>query len=323
MSGVAGFVGPFFNSVNGTVTMSAWVVGLGLLLVALSVVLAVVRAGLPAALAIAAVLVVTGGSTLIWLDHQRATERRAFESRFAELQARAQVAGSVLACLDARAGDALDAGCEASLFANPENVAAASSYTAALFAFATDVQKIFGHRNSQFDRDFERVRRVLEQDRFGLLANYFAVQEGCSFDRCDLLVLLRDPTKVQANLEQRTFDSHVSRYTAAWGTQVARAPAAPAAGPPGFTIGTAPLPAPTGKPLPPDYVLPSAESIPAISIMNNEPSRESPRAGGPSDPGQNDNAAQPRRTQRAAQARSRSSTEASAPPVSAPLSLTQ
>ena len=200
MSGAAGVVGPIFSSVDGTATMSAWIAAVGFVLVALSIILAVVRTGLPAALAITAVLVAAGGSTWIWLDHQRVTERRAIESRFAELQARAQVPGSVLACLENSAGEAVDAGCEISLFGSPENVAAASSYTAALFVLTTDAHKFAMRRSSPFERSFERTRATLEQDRFGLLANHLAVQEGCSFERCDLLVLLRDPTKVQANL---------------------------------------------------------------------------------------------------------------------------
>jgi hypothetical protein len=323
MSGAAGVLGPIFNSANATVTISAWIVAAGFVLIALAVILAVVRGGLPATLAIAAAVMMAGGGSWIWLDHQRAAERGAIESRLAELQARAQVPGSVLACLESSAGDAVDAGCEISLFGSPEAVAAASSYTAALFAFSIEAQKIAVRRGTPFESNFERARRLLEQDRFGILANHLAVQEGCSADRCDLLVLLRDPTKVQANLEQRTFDDHITRYAAAWGTRVARVPpsSTPAAAPAAFTIGSAPVgaPASAGKPLPPDYVLPSSESIPAISIMSNEPTREPSRANAPAD----DGATQPRRPQRAAQARSRSSNESSAPAPGAPLSLTQ
>jgi hypothetical protein len=331
MAVAAGLIGPIFNAADGTVTMSAWMAVIASALVALAIILAVVRTGIPAALALAALLLAAGGSTWIWLDHQSATARHAVESRFAELQARAQAPGSVLSCLDAGAGDAVDAGCELSLFSSPENLATASSYITALFALTTEAQRIASRRNSKFERDVERTRRTLEQDRFGLLANHLAVQEGCTAERCDLLVLLHDPTKVQANLEQRTFDTQVAHYAANWGPQAARAAAS---APAGFTIGSAPAPAsaplvgaqaapPNAKPLPPDYVLPSSESIPAISIMSNEPAREAARASTPSDTGQVDTAVQPRRPQRAAQARSRSANDGSAPSVGVPLALTQ
>jgi hypothetical protein len=121
------------------------------------------------------------------------------------------------------------------------------------------------------------LRTALERDRFGLVANLLMVEEGCSVHRCDALLLFADPTAVQENIAKRTAQKHIARYL--------DEPAAKAA--PVATRAENPDAPLVAAPLPPNYVLPSSNSIPAISIMKDEPKEPAPsasRAPAPSQP---------------------------------------
>src|ERR1700730_8492601 len=77
------------------------------------------------------------GVAMIWallgnpIAQDRAADRRTLELRAQELAARTLAPGSPLACLDAVAGENIDAACEKALFASAASVAAATSYSAA------------------------------------------------------------------------------------------------------------------------------------------------------------------------------------------------
>ena len=60
-----------------------------------------------------------------------AAQRRALDARLLELTTRAVMPGSPLACLDATAGELVEASCEKALFATPEAVAASVAYVIA------------------------------------------------------------------------------------------------------------------------------------------------------------------------------------------------
>ena len=60
-----------------------------------------------------------------------AAAQRALDARGFELATRAFMPGSALGCLDAIAGETVEAACEKALFASPEATAAAVSYVAA------------------------------------------------------------------------------------------------------------------------------------------------------------------------------------------------
>jgi hypothetical protein len=114
------------------------------------------------------------------------------------------------------------------------------------------------------------LRQGLEADRFGFVAHMLAVRDGCTADHCQALALLHDPSKVRANLGAQTLDHYLDRYVVTW----AQTPLAPVA-----DAGAAPAPvaaqagdvaaAPKKSVLNVDF--PSADSIPAVSIMNPEP----------------------------------------------------
>jgi hypothetical protein len=202
-----------------------------------------------------------------------------FDNRSAELTMRALAPGSPLACLDAIGSAAIEASCEKAVFASPETLAAAVAYVDARLSLFVEGREA-GKSGAAGD-SFERLRRTIEQDRYGLVAHVLATR-GCEPDNCPTLKLMRDPSQVLSNLKDRTFDSNVVLHAASWRSDFSTAAVAPVAGVP--APAAPPLPAmPTASgssaPSPPTpsspskFEFPSAASIPAISIMNAEPAQ--------------------------------------------------
>ena len=248
-----------------------------------------------------------------WTKRELAVERRALEARAIDLTNRALMPGSALACLDASAGDTVEASCEKALFATPESTASAVSYVAAQLALLSDGAE-FTRRDRSYAATLTYLRRAVEGDRFGLVAHTLAVRDGCTPEACRAFALLSDASRVRANLTERSFDYYVVRHAAGW-PPIAKSPAAsalptiaaatpapaavmppPAAAPPAtFLAGNAasgaapPVPAngataqasarPAAvRPPGPNVFFPSAASIPPVSIMNAEPGMPSERA---------------------------------------------
>src|SRR4029077_12750228 len=90
-------------------------------------------------------------------------ERRALETRAAELTARSLAPGSALGCLDAVASVVVENACERPLFASPEAVAAAVGYIDARFSLLV-ASAALAERDSRYQPAFERLRRALEAD---------------------------------------------------------------------------------------------------------------------------------------------------------------
>src|SRR6476646_4229237 len=101
------------------------------------------RAGPIGALARVALVVIGAGVTWFILEgagrRDLAADRRALDTRAAELLTRAAMPGSALACLDASAGDTVEGACEKALFATPEATAAAVSYVSVQLALLADM----------------------------------------------------------------------------------------------------------------------------------------------------------------------------------------
>jgi hypothetical protein len=199
-------------------------------------------------------------------------QRRSIEMRLSELRAQALGAGSVLACLE-RAGDLLDTACGQTLFAAPETLAAANFYTATRLDVFQSAARYSGPRTPQFDDAVGALERSLQQDPLGLTANALVLREGCTAERCDAIALFRDPSRMLSNIRQKTFDANVVRYASGW-----RAPLPAAASPVSALTTAVPAPPAGGPggiearaPIPDKYTLPSADSIPRVSIMNDEP----------------------------------------------------
>jgi hypothetical protein len=209
-------------------------------------------------------------------DHD--AERRTLETRAQELSARALSPGSALACLDAVAGDSVDAACEKALFASPAAVATATSYAAARLELLADMAAYIERGGTDIDRLLVPLRHSVEIDSYGFLAHALAIRDGCTAADCKALDVLGNASRVRANLSGQTLDHYLDRYLTAW-AQPADAPVAAAA-----AVSQPATPSQPGAPGQRKVVVnidfPTSASIPAVSIMNPEPgTKGAPPAG--------------------------------------------
>jgi hypothetical protein len=208
-------------------------------------------------------------------DHD--ADRRVLEMRAAELTTGALAPGSSLACLDALAGESVEAACEKALFATPASVAAAISYVAARFALLSDMVAYTRRGGTGIDGALLPLRRSLESDRFGFVAHALAVRDDCTSQDCKPLALLQDPKRIRANLSGATLDRYLDHYQTVW----ALAPDGPVAeaahADPAATAQLVPL---SQRKVLVNIDFPTAASIPPVSIMNPEPTRAPPAVAG-------------------------------------------
>jgi hypothetical protein len=188
-----------------------------------------------------------------------AAAQRALDARGFELATRAFMPGSALGCLDAIAGETVEAACEKVLFATPEAAAAAVSYVAAQLSLLASARELARHGETA--PGMLALRRALEADRFGVVAHVLAVRDGCAPDQCSAFAWLGDTSRIKVNLAERPFDARINTYAASWPAAGARALA-----------GTPPSPAPSAAAkVPNNLYFPSATSIPPVNIMTAEP----------------------------------------------------
>ena len=212
---------PGADLTSGAIVLTVFIAGAILTLLALFGVVAFRRAGeagLQGRLWRGGLVAV--GMVLAWIMLDRSTardqmaERRAIESRAAELTVRAMAPGSALACLDAVAGAAIETACEKALFATPEAVAAAVAYVDARISLLAASIAV-GARDPAMRPSIERLRRAVEGDRFGLVAHVLMTR-GCSSTDCPDLKLVRDTSRIMSNMRSRAFDAHVNVHALAW-----------------------------------------------------------------------------------------------------------
>jgi hypothetical protein len=185
--------------------------------------------------------------------------RRALDARGFELATRAFMPGSALGCLDAIAGETVEAACEKALFASPEATAATVSYVAAQLALLASAREL--GRHGETAPGMLALRRALEADRFGVVAHVLAVRDGCAPDQCSAFAWLGDTSRIKVNLAERPFDARINTYAASWPAAGGRALAS-----------TPPSPAPSAAAkVPNNLYFPSATSIPPVNIMTAEP----------------------------------------------------
>lgn len=195
------------------------------------------------------------------------------EAAPAEARAQAAVVASLpaLSCLDDLAGDAVAIGCEKALFGAPDAAAAAVAYTAARIDRLTALGDAATANNS-LSLDMRVLRKSLERDRYGLVAQVLVARNGCTQFDCAAFRSLTDQQQVAANMDAHLYDTLVARYAPTWNMPAA-APAMPASA----ALAGLPASMPTGKPTNAEF--PSASSTPPVSIMNPEPStRQAPAA---------------------------------------------
>lgn len=262
-------------AVSAASMMPAWVAGVLAAVAILLVVFDTRRAGaaglargvLRLAVAAATILVAFGYLGQM-AESERAAERRALEQRAVDLMARALAPGSPLTCLTGDAGDTVETACEKAIFASPESAAAAVAFTAARLSLLADAD-VLSARGRGAGAALAGLRRSLELDRFGLVAQVLAARDGCNAVECAGLAMLGDASVVKSNLKARAFDGYVERYASAWSTGLTpSAPDKPVESAPQVSGTPALQPA---TPVAGRYEFPSASSIPPVSIMAAEP----------------------------------------------------
>jgi len=267
MWGLDGLGWPGFATLGGQITLPTWAVVLCATLLLLFLLIALFRVRFVRIVMALSILALACGAVWAYLDRDRIDERRSLEARLAALQAQALEAGSVLACLTMPLTDMTEAGCEKAVFSSPEDIAASLSFVSARLALLSDGLTFATKRDPEFDTRLTHLRRGLEQDRFGLVANVLVVRDGCTADRCDALLLFKDANRVRASMRDNLFQNAVARHSPGWQPRYARqqtstaAPPASPASPPLYA--PAPLPGPmtfvpteptgaAGQPTPPD-----------------------------------------------------------------------
>jgi hypothetical protein len=176
------------------------------------------------------------------------------ESRTA---AAAPLALPALACVDGFAGDPVLAACEKVLFGSAESTAAAVSYAAAQISRLTALGDVNAAEHSMTP-DLRALRRTVERDRYGLVAQVLQARDRCTPTQCTAFRALTDSRQIVANMEEHTYDAMVTKYAASWNTPAGSAPVAMMSSS-----------MPTGRPTNADF--PTAASTPAVSIMTPEP----------------------------------------------------
>jgi hypothetical protein len=167
-----------------------------------------------------------------------------------------------LACVDDLAGDLVLAACEKAVFGTPEATAAALSYAARQISRLTGFGDVAA-ANKNMTPELEALRRAVEHDRYGLMAEVLVVREHCTPMACAAFRSLTDSRQISSNISERTYDGLIGRYSLAWN-----------APPPSVPPVAALIPGmPTGKPTNAEF--PSAASTPPVSIMTAEPATTS------------------------------------------------
>lgn len=197
------------------------------------------------------------------------------EAAPAEAGAQGAVVASLpaLSCLDDLAGDAVAIGCEKALFGAPDAAAAAVAYTAARIDRLTALGDA-ATADKSLTLDMRVLRRSLERDRYGLVAQVLVARNGCTQFDCAAFRSLTDQQQVAANMDAHLYDTLVARYAPTWNAPAAT-PAIQASG----ALAGLPASMPTGKPTNAEF--PSASSTPPVSIMNPEPPTAATRQAAP------------------------------------------
>jgi hypothetical protein len=251
------------------------------------------RDGIVDALSRAGLLLVGAAVAWVVLDATSAgtfaAQRRALDARLLEMTTRAVMPGSALACLDATAGELVEASCEKALFATPESTAASVAYVTAQLSLLADGSEYERRSGANYESALGGLRHAVEADRFGIVAHVLADRDGCTANRCGTFGLLRDTSQVGDNLIGHKYESYVLHHATEW-LQSALSQVATNSIPPSPSPPPGPLSSPqnsasaaSSKAAPNGLYFPSSASIPPVSIMNAEPSGPPPQASAPAD----------------------------------------
>ena len=179
-----------------------------------------------------------------------------------------------LSCIDELAGETVAAACEKVLFGSPESTAAAVNYTASLLTRLTALGDV-ATAKPNMTTELLALRRALERDRYGMVAQVLTSREGCTQTQCPAFRSLMDSRQIAMNMGDHVYDVLVAHYAPLWN---APQPPTAAAGP----LAGLPPSVPTGRPTNAEF--PSSASTPAVSIMTPEPGTGSPNGQRPAQP---------------------------------------
>src|SRR6202022_1735246 len=107
-----------------------------------------------------------------------------------------------LSCIDDLAGETVLTACEKSLFGSAESAAAALSYAASQVTRLT----AFGDAataNRNLSYELLTLRRAIERDRYGLIAQVLAARDQCTPTQCAAFRALTDSQQIVANMTGR------------------------------------------------------------------------------------------------------------------------
>jgi len=161
-----------------------------------------------------------------------------------------------LSCIDDLAGETVLTACEKALFGSAESAAAAVSYAASQITRLTAFGDVTA-ANRNLTYEALALRRAIERDRYGLMAQVLVARDQCTPSQCAPFRALTDSRQIVANMTERTYDGLISRYAPSWN--------APAAAP----VAALSSSVPSGKPTNAEF--PTAASTPAVNIMTPEP----------------------------------------------------
>jgi hypothetical protein len=170
-----------------------------------------------------------------------------------------------LSCIDDLAGDLVATGCEKALFGSAESTAAAVSYAASQITRLTGLGDV-ATANKSMTPELQALRRAVEHDRYGLVAQVLVARDHCTAAECAAFRSLTDSHQIASNMDGHVYDGLVSRYAPLWNAPAATAPVALLSS------------MPTGRPTNAEF--PSAASTPPVSIMTPEPGTGTPAARG-------------------------------------------
>jgi hypothetical protein len=165
-----------------------------------------------------------------------------------------------MACIEDLSGDTVGQACEKVVFGSAESTAAAVKYASSMLSRLTALgdaataQKTMGV-------EMQAMRRAIEQDRYGLMAQVLVARDRCQPTACPAYRSLTDNHQIITNMDQRTFDNLVARYAPSWNAPQLTSAASP--------LAMMPPSMPTGRPTNAEF--PSAANTPAVSIMSPEP----------------------------------------------------
>src|SRR3981081_1236690 len=130
-----------------------------------------------------------------------------------------------LSCIDDLAGETVLTACEKALFGSAESAAAAVSYAASQITRLTAFGDVTA-ANRNLTYEALALRRAIERDRYGLMAQVLVARDQCTPSQCAPFRALTDSRQIVANMTERTYDGLISRYAPSWNAPAAAAPVA-------------------------------------------------------------------------------------------------